>query len=216
MFIDIHIHEKTYSNDSHIALDEIIDRAKEMGLDGICITDHDSNDLMDKAHNIAKKRDFLIIVGAEILTYEGDMLVFGLDHLPKEKLHADELLKLVEKSKGVAISAHPFRPSNRATGNYNRSLRGFRGIEAFNGTTKSQYNTLAYYLAQELNLPALGGSDAHHIHQIGQCATLFPDGIRDEKDLIQAIVSREVSPIIYRNNTFQSIVKQDSLSMIIS
>ncbi|MCC5909345.1 MAG: PHP domain-containing protein [Clostridiaceae bacterium] len=215
MIIDIHIHEKNNSKDSHISLNEIIDKAKEMGLDGVCITDHDSNGLMEKAHAIAEERDFLVIVGAEILTYEGDMLVFGLDHLPKEKLHADELMKLVEQSNGVAISAHPFRPTNRAMGNYNRSLKGFRGIEAFNGTTKSQYNILAYYLAQELNLPALGGSDAHHIHQIGQYATLFPDGIRDEKDLIQAILSNKVSPVIYENNTFKPIIKQHPLSMVI-
>lgn len=215
MIIDIHIHEKTHSNDSCISLDEIIDRAKEMCLDGICITDHDNNAILEKAQAISKKRDFLIIVGAEILTYEGDMLVFGLQHLPKEKLHANELLKLVEDNKGVAISAHPFRPTNRAMGNFNRVLQGFRGIEAFNGTTKSKYNTLAYYLAQELNLPALGGSDAHHIHQIGQCATLFPDGIRDEKDLIQAILSRDVSPVIYKNNTFQPIRKESSDLMVI-
>jgi predicted metal-dependent phosphoesterase TrpH len=207
MIIDIHIHEKNNSSDSHISLHEIINKAKEMNLNGICITDHDSNGLLEEASSIAKETNFLVIVGSEILTYEGDMLVFGLNELPKQKLHAIELLDIVQKNNGIAISAHPFRPNKRSLGNYNRHLNGFWAIEAFNGTTNPQYNSLAYQLALELNLPALGGSDAHHIDQVGRCATLFPRGIRDEQDFIQAIISRETSPVIYENNTFVPIIK---------
>lgn len=42
MFIDVHMHEMTYSKDSFLKLDEIVRIAKEKGLGAVCITDHDS------------------------------------------------------------------------------------------------------------------------------------------------------------------------------
>ena len=46
MLMDLHMHEKRNSADSFISLEEIVFRAREMGLDGICITDHDSMGLV--------------------------------------------------------------------------------------------------------------------------------------------------------------------------
>ena len=42
MFIDTHMHEMTYSKDSFLKLDQMAAIAREKGLGGICITDHDS------------------------------------------------------------------------------------------------------------------------------------------------------------------------------
>ncbi|SET28472.1 hypothetical protein SAMN05660297_01913 [Natronincola peptidivorans] len=205
MIIDIHIHEKTYSDDSLLSLKEIIPQAKTMGLNGICITDHESMDIADEAYRLSREENFLVLVGAEILTFEGDMLVFGLQQLPKEMIHAAELMDIVKRNKGIAISAHPFRQNNRGIGYNNRKLQGFWGIEAYNGSTPPHHNLLAQQLSMELNLPALGGSDAHHLQQVGKYATKFPDGIRDEQDLIQAIMAREVSPVAFSNGVYQSI-----------
>ena len=41
MFIDLHMHEKTFSKDSFLSLREMVDIARKKRLDGICITDHD-------------------------------------------------------------------------------------------------------------------------------------------------------------------------------
>ena len=41
MFIDLHMHECTYSKDSHLKLEEIVELAKKRGLGAVCITDHD-------------------------------------------------------------------------------------------------------------------------------------------------------------------------------
>ena len=41
MFVDLHMHERTFSKDSFLTLKEIVEIAKEKGLDGVCITDHD-------------------------------------------------------------------------------------------------------------------------------------------------------------------------------
>jgi predicted metal-dependent phosphoesterase TrpH len=206
MIIDTHIHESKYSPDSHISLGEIIDTAKFIGLDGICITDHDNNKLIHDIGSSTKINGMLIIVGAEILTYEGDILVFGLDKLPEEKLHATELLSIVEKNDGVAISAHPFRTNNRGLKNHIKVVKNMlSGVESFNGSTTPHHNLYAYALATELNLPSLGASDAHVLENIGKYATMFNDTIRDEKDFIEGIKSKDFYPVMRKYGTFQKI-----------
>ncbi|WP_048602658.1 PHP-associated domain-containing protein [Rubeoparvulum massiliense] len=205
MLIDTHMHEKTYSGDSHQALEEIVKTARERGLDAVCITDHESNRLWDEAHRYAKENGFPIFVGTEILTKEGDLVVFGLTDLPEEMLHAQDLIRLVDQAGGVCISAHPYRTNNRGLGNHLRDVEGLAGVEAFNGNTPPHHNLMAYAVATELGLPMFGASDAHWAHQVGKYATIFPDGIRDEQDLIAAIRSKEVRPAVYYEGEYISI-----------
>ncbi|MDK2803230.1 MAG: hypothetical protein PWR23_234 [Peptostreptococcaceae bacterium] len=205
MIIDTHMHEKTYSSDSFLSLEDIVKKSKSMGLDGVCITDHESNEIKDFAHQFSKQSGFLILVGAEVLTHEGDITVFGLDDLPKEKIHAQQLIDLTLKTGGVAISAHPFRHNNRGMGKFIKNVQGLSGIEAFNGSTFPHHNLYAYGLSSELSIPALGASDAHTIDAIGKYATLIPGNIRDEKDFIEAVKSGRVSPVVYSNNKYESL-----------
>jgi histidinol phosphatase-like PHP family hydrolase len=54
MLIDTHLHEKKFSEDSFITLEEIVERAIELGLDGVCITDHDSNAIRPEAQSLSQ------------------------------------------------------------------------------------------------------------------------------------------------------------------
>lgn len=209
MIIDTHMHEKTFSDDSFISLETIVSRAKQMGLDGVCITDHESNGLKERAKAYAKETGFLIIVGAEILTHEGDITVFGLDQLPTEKLHAQALIDLVAKAGGVAMSAHPFRQNNRGLGNHLRNVRGLAGIEAFNGSTPHHHNMTAYHLAKELRIPTFGASDAHITEKIGQYATQFPAMIRDTQDFIEAVKDGITAPVVYTKQGYRAFDPHD-------
>ena len=203
MIIDTHIHENKYSSDSFIDLKKAIDVAKLIGLDGICITNHDNNDLRNELGDYAKINGVLVIVGAEVLTHQGDILVFGLKDIPKEKIHAEELLRLVKKHKGVAIAAHPFRNNNRGLENHLQEVANLLdGVESFNGSTYSYDNLYAYAMATQLGLPSLGASDAHVIDKIGKYATKFYGNIRDDKDFIEAIKSKNFHPVMRRDGTF--------------
>ena len=84
-------------------------------------------------------------------------------------------------------------------------MLGLSGVEAFNGSTEPHQNLLAYSLATELNLPCIGSSDAHVIENVGKYATVFPNSIRDERDLIQAIKENNVCPAIYDNGGYKHI-----------
>ncbi len=207
MIIDTHIHAYPTSEDSLMTLEEIVAQARLIGLDGICITDHDSNEITEKAHEYRKQTRLPIFVGAEVLTFEGDMIVFGLERLPEEKVSARYLLDLVKKENGVGISAHPFRQNNRGMGYSINELKDLHGVEAFNGSTDSLNNMKAYELARELAIPVFGASDAHHTGALGKFATVFPDGLRDEKDLIQAIKQGNVYPVVYNKSGYDLIIK---------
>jgi len=211
MIIDTHMHERTYSLDSKLSLEDIVKRAREMGLDGVCITDHESNQIMDRAYEYSKETGFLIVVGAEILTHEGDITVFGLDKLPSEKVHAQKLIDMALRAGGVAMSAHPFRQNNRGMGNTIRDVNGLSGIEAFNGSTTPHHNLYAYGLAAELNIPSFGASDAHTIDAIGRYATVFPGRIRDTKDFIEAVKEGRTCPAVYTGLGYEKIDIYDKL-----
>lgn len=196
MLIDTHIHEDRYSLDSFLPFEAAVQRAKEIGLDGICITDHESNELRNDIGDSAVIDGVLVIVGAEFLTHEGDILVFGLKDLPKEKISAEELLLKVREVGGVAIPAHPFRTNNRGLGNNMRKLGHLlSGIESFNGSTTHHHNLQSYALATELGIPSLGASDAHVVDRVGKYATKFYDSIRDHKDFIEAVKSKNFHPV---------------------
>lgn len=205
MIIDTHIHEDRYSHDSKVSLETVIFKAQKKGLDGICITNHENQKIKKLANKLNKKTDLLILVGAEILSYEGDILVFGVNKLPDRQMHAEELIDYVNKRGGITISAHPFRNNNRGTGNKIEDLAGLTAVEALNGSTSYKNNLKANNIAQKLNLPTMGASDAHHSQRVGKYASYFEDDIQNMQDFITAVKNKRISPAIYNNNKFHII-----------
>lgn len=205
MFIDTHMHCLEGSADSFIKISEIVEQARIIGLDAICITDHDSNSAKEYAREYGKKNNFKIFVGAEILTYEGDIVVFGLEDLPKEKMHAQELIDLVNSNGGVTIAAHPFRENNRGCGKQLKELNGLTAIEVFNGSTRAYNNLYAFAHAVELGLATVAASDCHEAETVGRYCTIFPDNIETEQDLINAIKNKQTYPAVHRDGAYVKI-----------
>lgn len=206
MIIDTHIHESKYSDDSGMSLEEVVKRAKQIGLDGVCITNHDNNHLRNEIGDSCYIDGVLVIVGAEILTRQGDILVFGMDKVPEGMVESSFLTCEAKKQGAITISAHPYRHNNRGLGNHIESVsESLTAVEAFNGSTYMHHNLYAYAKAMEFNLPALGASDAHVISKIGAYSTCFESGIRDHKDFIEAIKEGHYSPVRNAGNGFEKI-----------
>ena len=124
MFIDLHMHEKRHSLDSHLLLEEMVELAKKRNLDAICITDHDSMGLREYAREYSEKTGFPIFVGIEFYSLQGDILAFGIEEYPKERISAQEFIDMVHAHGGVVISAHPFRHNRRGLEDNLDTLRG--------------------------------------------------------------------------------------------
>ena len=67
MIIDMHMHEMRYSGDSFLRLENMVEIAKRRGLDGICITDHDSMGLKNLRQSIRRKQDFRFLSGLNFI-----------------------------------------------------------------------------------------------------------------------------------------------------
>lgn len=197
MIIDTHLHTMEGSDDSRLPLERAVARAKALGMDGLCVTDHDTLFLAPEAAELSRRYDFMILVGAEVLTYEGDLLVYGLHRLPEARMHAPDLARMVSECGGASVSAHPFRDNGRGMGEVMRLCPWMNGAEVFNGSTKPHHNRQALDLAEELSLSLLGGSDSHREERIGLFATEFSRPIRSMEDLVRAIIDGATSPVTY-------------------
>ncbi len=178
-------------------IEEAVSRAADMGLDGICITDHDSLGHNRKAGIIGMDYGILVFTGVEILTFEGDLLCFGLSEVPRRMLHACELTELVNGRGGVSIAAHPFRQNGRGIADRMFDTPGLGAVEAYNGNTIHLLNARAHAASLRLGLPATGGSDAHSRERVGIFATMFPFQVASEPELIEAIRNGSGSPVAF-------------------
>lgn len=194
MFIDLHMHEKTYSTDSLLSLKEMVEIAKQRGLDAICITDHDSMGLKDYAEAYSRETGFPIFVGVEYYSLQGDILAFGIDHFPDERIDAQTFIDDVHAQGGVVISAHPFRHNRRGLEENLDTLKGVDAVEILNGSTLPDASMKAVQYAKKYGFGTTGGSDCHYPDKVGVCATYFPGEIRTMKELVDAIRNHECRP----------------------
>lgn len=183
--------------DSRLSIEEAIKDAKTLNLDGICITDHDDLGLRPLAEDLSKKHDILIFVGVEIYTLDGDILCYGIDKMPKERLSAEETIDYVHKLGGVCIAAHPYRHNNRGVKDLIKTL-DLDAIEVYNGRTDDLSNEKAYHVADKLGLAMTGSSDAHTPGEIGNYLTVFTDDIKTEEDFIRAISLGRMKPYHFK------------------
>ncbi len=197
MLIDLHVHTFPASQCSSAPVDDLIEEAKKIGLDAICLTDHNFVWPKDQVKRLQQKHDFPIFRGNEITTNQGDIIVFGLDKNIQGIINIEELREEVTKADGFMIAAHPFRGflivGVEQTGlttdeALKRPLFDFvDAVEVMNGKVTKNENNFASKVANSLKLPATGGSDAHEITEVGRFATRFYDEIKNERELIHAL-----------------------------
>ena len=197
MLVDMHLHEKTHSLDSFLSLDQIVDIAKQKGLDAICITDHDSMGLRDYAAEYSRKVDFPIFVGVEFFSLQGDITAFGIDSFPPMRIAAQDFIDQVNKAGGFCVSCHPFRNNNRGLEDNLRHVKGLHGVEVLNGSTSLEANRTALRYCRELGLKAIGASDSHVTNNVGKYVTWLPEKVNTLADFVSQLHSCETRPAIW-------------------
>lgn len=202
MFIDMHMHEMRYSKDSFLRLEQMVEIARRRGLDGICITDHDSMGIREFAREYSIKVGFPIFVGIEFFSLEGDIVAFGIDDYPPERVSAQEFITHVQSREGACFAAHPFRNNNRGLEENLRLVKGLDGVEVLNGSTLFEANKKAADYAAKLNLACIGSSDCHVPEKVGLYATYFPSEVDSEKELIRCIKERKCSPAYFNRGSY--------------
>ncbi len=153
MDIDLHIHTTAYSPCSHMSPDELMIAAKEAGLDGICITEHNRIWTAEDAKALSDKHGLAIFRGVKSPPQAAISLCSGLEEEPDGILTPAELKQKVDAANAVAIAAHPFRgfllfgfgalSMDLESAMENPTFSHVHGLEVCNGLVTEEENDFA-------------------------------------------------------------------------
>ncbi|MBD3355478.1 PHP domain-containing protein [Candidatus Woesearchaeota archaeon] len=194
---DLHTH--TYhSRCSNLRPETLLKKAKEKGLDGIAVTDHNTIKGALETKRWNKDKNFEVIVGEEIMTDKGEILALYLKKdIRPGKFH--KVIKDIKRQKGISVIAHPFATGIRK--NADQGLfKHIDAIEGFNARSLFKFeNIKAQIKAKELDLPVTAGSDSHFSSEVGRAYTEFDGTLRN------AIKNKKTN--IKGNNLFSFIYR---------
>jgi len=212
MKIDLHVHTSEFSPDSALSPERAVQVAIDIGLDGICFTEHDRAWAEDMTGKLSEKYTFPVFRGVEYMIREGgEILVFGLNRTFPSIIDIVTLRRLCLESGGFMIAAHPFRgfPSNTVN-DFDAATElvlkrpvfdKVDAIEGFNGHNIDSNNEFACRLAERLGMRYSGGSDAHAENELGKCVTIFDHDFRTEAELIAQLKAGRFTGSVNKTRT---------------
>jgi predicted metal-dependent phosphoesterase TrpH len=167
-------------------IEDILARARDRGLDGVCITDHHTMDIRHVLAEGIQENGLCVLFGMEYSTPQGDFLLFGPFEKLDPNLPADLLLRTARDKGGAAVAAHPFRRARPVDESLVRE--GLcKAVERINGRNTLYENSALEQWTQRYRLTQCGGSDAHKLDELGSVATRMLIPVQSRADLIQAL-----------------------------
>jgi predicted metal-dependent phosphoesterase TrpH len=160
-----------------LTVDELADRARQAGLDVVCVTDHN----VTHAAVAAAERDLgvRVIVGEEVRTPDGDLIGLFLTERIPYVLPVSEVVGRIRGQGGLVYAPHPFDQGRSSVGSVLPGLCAAGSvdvIEVLNAKIADQsVNARAAALAQAFGLPGGAGSDAHDAPGVGAAYLEMPD-----------------------------------------
>lgn len=214
---ETHLHTYPVSKCARVGVRESMEFYKEMGYEGIFITNHflDGNINVDPLMTYEEKINFYfgdfeeaktyeeeigirVFCGVE-MTYKGtDFLVYGLDkewylaHPEIMDIKKSEEMKLLMENGALVIQAHPFREAA-----YIDHIRLFprcvHGVEVVNACRLNEENHMAKLYANQYKLIEFAGSDNHSGKNMMHLAGMeSPRPIESEADFVNAVKNGEM------------------------
>lgn len=208
--IDLHTHTKPVSPCSDITPERMVEIYKEIGYDGIVITNHfidfliksddpetvSQNYLKDyyQTKEIGERKGLKVYLGMEIRFPENcnDYLIYGIEEKDVKELfsyiHGDYIsfYKAFKNEKNVILQAHPFR-NNIVQQNPDY----IDGIEIFNMHPghNSRIATASHYANKYPHFIKTCGTDFHHEGHQGSGAILSKTLPNDSLEIAQLLKS---------------------------
>lgn len=164
--MDLHLHSR-WSPDSWTTLERLVARCREVGLDRIALTDHNT---AEGALELRTREPALAIVGEEVKTSEGEIIGLFLSASVPAGGRPEEVCDVVHAMGGLTYAAHPFdrrRASFRPERLVELAAR-IDVVEVYNPWCEPGANRAAAELARELGKPGATGSDAHTTAELGR------------------------------------------------
>ena len=222
---ETHLHTWPVSRCARITVEENLKFYKELGYDGVFITNHfiDGNVNIDdktipyeeqiefyfsdyeEGLALSEKIGIKVFCGVE-LSYKGtDFLIYGLDkewflaHPEIMGMKKSEELALMREAGALIIQAHPYREDS-----YIDHIRLFPrhvdGVEVLNASQPPERNEMAKLYADHYGLIHFAGSDNHRGAKKPLLAGMESDRpIQSEQDFIAAVKSGELQVFFLEN-----------------
>lgn len=215
---DTHIHTKEASSCSRVWAADIVKRYKELGYNGLVITDHFSASQFKRhgstyeeqvqtylsGYRAAKEfedENFHIILGMELrfLENDNDYLVYGFDEdfVINNDLtqynDPEEFRSVIEENNLIMFQAHPFRIGMTVV-----DPELLDGVEVYNGHgDHDSRNDIAYKWAEKHGLRKLSGSDFHGNLSLEPGGVYFEEYLTDSKQVAEALRNGKYTLKIY-------------------
>lgn len=206
-YYDLHCHTSV-SNDSPAKIEKIIEMAKNRGIDGIAVTDHNKT-----YKGQLEIKGIQIIPANEITTKEEvHLLAYFIKNDITSMMSIRETIFEVKKQGGYAVLAHPFRKGYewiRKDGENKKevedTLKLFDGMESGNASDSKEERILASKIAKKLGIFETAGSDLHISSQVGFSYVIVREKLdsKNFKEVMEKakIIVRPESKI-FRNETY--------------
>jgi predicted metal-dependent phosphoesterase TrpH len=206
--VDLHLHTTRGSADSNLAPQALVERAKAIGIGAVCITEHDSLWDLKEIAPLTDEAGVVCIRGMEVTTEMGHVGVFGIPEYVGGIYKLAGLRKVVDQFGGIMIANHPFRYKLDPRFSFINSdhqpidvehperaakleiIQMCDAVEVLNAACSEEENLFALKVARTLGLAEVAGSDSHSANSVGVVTTLFPDPVRTDREVIEAIRAR--------------------------
>jgi len=208
MYLDLHSHSVS-SDDSRATVEQYVKwiqvlRKRGHTVDGIVLTEHRKFDFDKDYSALADQYQVMILKGSELDTRYGHFLVYGVTKaltrdidFANVRLDARELMKAARQHDAIALPAHPGRFGIGLVDYLNQGevFDDVHIVELLNGGSRQGENERASELCATRHYRGTGGSDAHLASHIAACLTDFPAIIRNEQELVEALLSGDFRPV---------------------
>lgn len=196
-YFDLHLHTRRHSPDGEMNPFALVRKAKQLGLAGIVITEHDwlwTQAELDELR--AATPGLQIYAGIEVSAAEGHFLCYSVAdplRLPKA-MPVVELCKELHRQGGAVVAAHPYRWGQDFDAIVQQQKAELDGLELMSLNMDEPAREKAAKVWKEKRCAGLGNSDAHRLEDLAYCYTEFTAPIRDQKDLVEAIRTAACQP----------------------
>ncbi|MBI4199825.1 MAG: PHP domain-containing protein [Chloroflexi bacterium] len=212
---DVHVHT-CFSPDSSTSLERLAARCLRVGLGCVAITDHNT---IRGALEMQQRAPFLVIVGEEVKSAQGEIIGLFLKEEVPRGLPARETVERIREQGGLVSIPHPFdalRRSVIAPVALEQVLPLADIVEAFNARNIfAGANRRAAELAQRHGLAASAVSDAHTLGELGRTYVEMSEFDGTPAGFLAslrrgALVTRASSPLVHLFSTYNKVLRRFS------
>lgn len=189
--VELHAHS-SLSYDGRDPVDDLLERAASVGLDGLAVTDHDEISASLEAVDRAPEYGLVGIPGMEVTCAAGHVLALGVEEKIPKGRPFQETVSLIHDAGGIAVVPHPFQQSRSGVlANITKDdLTAADAIEVYNSRLLTgRANRKAKRFARRREMPMVAGSDAHISEMVGRAVTNVDTDEREAAAILEAITA---------------------------